>query len=98
MPSVFMYGQVDPPALQSKAVTIGDVFEAVGSHSTGAMSDEELHELECVACPSAGSCGGLHPPNTMACLRAIGLALPGSPRVRRFARCLCRSLGAEVMG
>jgi dihydroxy-acid dehydratase len=60
-------------------VTIGDVFEAVGSHSVGAMSDEDLHELECAACPSSGSCGGLFTANTMACVsEAIGLALPGS--------------------
>src|SRR5947208_11198832 len=80
VPSVFMYGgSILPGRFKGKDVTIGDVFEAVGSHSTGAMSDEELHELECVACPSAGSCGGLFTPNTMACVsEAIGLALPGS--------------------
>src|SRR4029077_15239622 len=54
-------------------------FEAVGAHSSGKMSDADLHELECVACPSAGSCGGLFTANTMACVsEAIGLALPGS--------------------
>jgi dihydroxy-acid dehydratase len=48
-------------------------------HSVGNMSDEDLHELECVACPSAGSCGGQFTANTMACVsEAIGLALPGS--------------------
>src|SRR5881394_2056232 len=80
VPSVFMYGgSILPGRFKGKDVTIGDVFEAVGSHSTGAMSDEELHELECVACPSAGSCGGLFTANTMACVsEAIGLALPGS--------------------
>jgi len=55
------------------------VFEAVGAHSAGTMSDADLHELECVACPSAGSCGGQFTANTMACVsEAIGLALPGS--------------------
>jgi dihydroxy-acid dehydratase len=80
VPSVFMYGgSILPGRFRGKDVTIGDVFEAVGSHSMGTMSDEELHELECVACPSAGSCGGLFTANTMACVsEAIGLALPGS--------------------
>ena len=80
VPSVFMYGgSILPGRFKGKDVTIGDVFEAVGSHSVGAMSDEDLHELECVACPSAGSCGGLFTANTMACVsEAIGLALPGS--------------------
>jgi len=55
------------------------VFEGVGKHSSGQMSDEDLHELECVACPSAGSCGGQFTANTMACVsEAMGLALPGS--------------------
>jgi dihydroxy-acid dehydratase len=80
VPSVFMYGgSILPGRFKGKDVTIGDVFEAVGSHNVGAMSDAELHELECVACPSAGSCGGLFTANTMACVsEAIGLALPGS--------------------
>ena len=56
-----------------------DVFEAVGRHGAGTMGDEELHELECVACPSAGACGGQFTANTMAMVsEAIGLALPGS--------------------
>ena len=60
-------------------MTVQDVFEAVGAHAAGNMSDEDLHELECVACPSAGSCGGQFTANTMACVsEAIGLALPGS--------------------
>jgi dihydroxy-acid dehydratase len=80
VPSVFMYGgSILPGRFKGKDVTIGDVFEAVGSHSMGNMSDADLHELECVACPSAGSCGGLFTANTMACVsEAIGLALPGS--------------------
>src|SRR5437667_3035130 len=80
VPSVFMYGgSILPGRFHGHDVTIGDVFEAVGSHSVGRVSDEELHELECVACPSAGSCGGQFTANTMACVsEAIGLALPGS--------------------
>jgi dihydroxy-acid dehydratase len=80
VPSVFMYGgSILPGRFKGKDVTIGDVFEAVGSHNVGNLSDEELHELECAACPSSGSCGGLFTANTMACVsEAIGLALPGS--------------------
>jgi dihydroxy-acid dehydratase len=80
VPAVFMYGgSILPGRFHGKDVTIGDVFEAVGSHSVGQLSDEELHELECAACPSAGSCGGQFTANTMACVsEAIGLALPGS--------------------
>jgi dihydroxy-acid dehydratase len=80
VPSVFMYGgSILPGRYKGKDVTVQDVFEAVGRHSAGNMSDAELHELECVACPSAGSCGGQFTANTMACVsEAIGLALPGS--------------------
>jgi len=80
VPSVFMNGgSILPGRFKGRDVTIGDVFEGVGAHSVGKLSDEELHELECVACPSAGSCGGLFTANTMACVsEAIGLALPGS--------------------
>src|SRR5579862_1909079 len=80
VPSVFMYGgSILPGRFKGRDVTIGDVFEAVGSHNVGNMSDEDLHELECAACPSAGSCGGQFTANTMACVsEAIGLALPCS--------------------
>ena len=80
VPSVFMYGgSILPGRYKGHDVTVQDVFEGVGMHSAGKMSDEELHELECVACPSAGSCGGQFTANTMACVsEAIGLALPGS--------------------
>jgi dihydroxy-acid dehydratase len=80
VPSVFMYGgSILPGRFHGRDVTVQDVFEAVGQHAVGAISDEELHELEEVACPSAGSCGGQFTANTMACVsEAIGLALPGS--------------------
>ncbi|KUO63525.1 MAG: dihydroxy-acid dehydratase [Alphaproteobacteria bacterium BRH_c36] len=80
VPSVFMYGgSILPGTYKGKDVTVQDVFEGVGMHSAGRMSEEELHALECVACPSAGSCGGQFTANTMACVsEAIGLALPGS--------------------
>src|SRR5712672_3690451 len=80
VPSVFLYGgSILPGRFKGKDVTVQDVFEAVGKNSSGRMSDEDLHELECVACPSSGSCGGQFTANTMACVsEAIGLALPGS--------------------
>ncbi len=80
VPSVFMYGgSILPGSFKGKDVTVVDVFEAVGRHAAGTMSDEDLHELECVACPSAGACGGQFTANTMATVsEAIGLALSGS--------------------
>ena len=80
VPSVFIYGgSILPGKFKGKEVTVVDVFEGVGKHSAGNMSDEDLLELEKAACPSAGSCGGQFTANTMACVsEAIGLALPGS--------------------
>ncbi len=80
VPSVFMYGgSILPGRYKDRDVTVVDVFEAVGQHAAGRMSDSDLHELECVACPSAGACGGQFTANTMAMVsEAMGLALPGS--------------------
>jgi dihydroxy-acid dehydratase len=80
VPSVFLYGgTILPGRFRGKDVTVQDVYEAVGSYQAGRISADELHELECVACPSAGSCGGQFTANTMACVsEALGLALPGS--------------------
>ena len=80
VPSVFMYGgSILPGKFKGKDVTIIDVFEGVGANAAGTMSDEDLLELECAACPSAGACGGQFTANTMACVsEAIGLALPHS--------------------
>ena len=80
VPSVFVYGgTILPGRFQGRDVTVVDVFEGVGMHASGKMSDSELLELESVACPCAGSCGGQFTANTMACVsEAIGLALPAS--------------------
>ncbi len=80
VPSVFMYGgSILPGRFHGRDVTVQDVFEAVGEHAVGAITEDELHALEEVACPSAGACGGQFTANTMACVsEAIGLALPGS--------------------
>jgi dihydroxy-acid dehydratase len=102
VPSVFIYGgSILPGRFKGKDVTVQDVFEAVGHHSAGQMSDEDLHALECVACPSAGSCGGQFTANTMACVsEAIGLALPGSagaPAPYESRDALCEASGRAVM-
>ncbi len=80
VPSVFVYGgSIMPGLYKGQDVTVVDVFEGVGKHSAGNMTEEELTMLERVACPSGGSCGGQFTANTMACVsEAIGLALPGS--------------------
>jgi dihydroxy-acid dehydratase len=80
VPSVFLYGgSILPGSFRGRDVTVQDVFEAVGEHAAGKMSDKDLKELEQVACPSAGSCGGQFTANTMACVsEALGLAISGS--------------------
>jgi len=80
VPSVFLYGgSIMPGRHRGKDITVADVFEAVGQLQAGKLSAEELHEIECAACPGAGACGGQFTANTMACVaEAIGLALPYS--------------------
>lgn len=80
VPSVFIYGgSILPGNFRGRQITVQDVFEAVGQHSVGSMTDEDLDEIEQVACPSAGSCGAQFTANTMATVaEAIGLALPYS--------------------
>ncbi|MET0545404.1 MAG: dihydroxy-acid dehydratase [Caulobacterales bacterium] len=78
VPSVFLYGgSILPGRWKGRDVTVQDMFEAVGSHAAGTMSDADLDAIERVACPSSGSCGGQFTANTMACVaEGIGLALP----------------------
>ena len=80
IPSVFMYGgSILPGRYKGNDVTVVDVFEAVGKHAAGGTTDEDLTDLEKVACPSAGACGGQFTANTMACVSEVmGLALPYS--------------------
>ena len=80
IPSVFIYGgSILPGRYKGKDITVQDVFEAVGNFSGGTITENELEDIEKVACPSAGSCGGQFTANTMACVsEAIGLALPNS--------------------
>lgn len=80
VPSVFIYGgSILPGRLGGEDVTVQDVFEAVGKHQAGNLTDAELAILERVACPGAGACGAQYTANTMACVsEAIGLALLNS--------------------
>ncbi|WP_265519004.1 dihydroxy-acid dehydratase [Nitratireductor luteus] len=80
VPAVFIYGgSILPGAYRGRQITVQDVFEAVGQHSVGSISDDDLMEIEQAACPSAGSCGAQFTANTMATVaEAIGLALPYS--------------------
>ena len=80
VPSIFIYGgSILPGSYKGRQITVQDVFEAVGQHSVGSISDEDLLEIEMAACPSAGSCGAQFTANTMATVaEAIGLSLPYS--------------------
>jgi dihydroxy-acid dehydratase len=83
VPSVLLYGgSIAPGHWHGRDVTILDVFEAIGAHAAGDMSDEELNELEGVASPGAGACGGQFTANTMACaFEALGVSPGGSAMV-----------------
>jgi dihydroxy-acid dehydratase len=102
VPSIFIYGgSILPGTYRGRPVTIQDVFEAVGKHSVGAMSDADLLELEQAACPSAGACGAQFTANTMATVsEAIGLALPysaGAPAPYEIRDRFCTTAGEMVM-
>jgi dihydroxy-acid dehydratase len=102
VPSIFIYGgSILPGTFKGKPVTIQDVYEAVGKHSVGAMSDGDLDVLEQNACPSAGACGAQFTANTMACVsEAIGLALPysaGAPAPYEIRDSFCMAAGEKVM-
>jgi len=102
VPSIFIYGgSILPGNFRGQQVTVQDMFEAVGKHSVGAMSDADLDEIERVACPSAGACGAQFTANTMATVsEAIGLALPysaGAPAPYEIRDAFCAAAGEKVM-
>src|ERR1700761_8771805 len=102
VPSIFIYGgSILPGNFRGQQVTVQDMFEAVGKHSVGQMSDEDLDEIERVACPSAGACGAQFTANTMATVsEAIGLALPysaGAPAPYEIRDAFCMTAGEKVM-
>src|SRR5438477_4220346 len=102
VPSIFIYGgSILPGTFKGQPVTVQDVFEAVGKHSVGAMSDADLETLEQHACPSAGACGAQFTANTMATVsEAIGLALPysaGAPAPYEFRDQFCMVAGEKIV-
>ena len=101
-PSVFVYGgTILPGRWRDRPVDIVSVFEAVGQHAAGKLTDAELADLEAHACPGAGSCGGMYTANTMAsAIEALGLSLPNSSAqaaVSDDKRVDCRRAGAAVV-
>ncbi|PLR77229.1 dihydroxy-acid dehydratase [Bacillus sp. V3-13] len=80
LPSVFLYGgTIKPGKLHGQDIDIVSAFEGVGQYNAGAIDREELHKIECHACPGAGSCGGMYTANTMAsAIEALGMSFPGS--------------------
>ncbi len=80
IPAVFVYGgTIKPGRYENKDIDIVSIFEAVGEHSAGKITDQQLKGIECNACPGAGSCGGMYTANTMAsAIEAIGMSLPFS--------------------
>src|SRR5262245_55990484 len=101
-PAIFVYGgTILPGDYQGKPVDVVSVFEAVGKNAAGTMSDQEVHDLEAVAIPGAGSCGGMYTANTMAsAIEALGMSLPNSSAQAAISgeKTLdCEAAGAAVM-
>ena len=82
-PAIFLYGGSSLPGVyKGKEISIVDVFEGIGAFEKGIISDEELYEIECNACPGQGSCAGMFTANTMASVgEAIGMSLPGTASI-----------------
>jgi dihydroxy-acid dehydratase len=102
LPSLVLYGgSIMPGHYHGKDITVQDVFEAVGAHAVGKITDAELKEIEATACPGAGACGGQYTANTMAMvLEFIGLAIMNSgsvPAVDPRKEQVGRDVGKQVM-
>ena len=103
IPGLVLYGgSIAPGRFQGRDVTIQDVFEAVGAHGAGRMTDAELCDLEATACPGAGACGGQFTANTMAIASEfLGIAALGSgsvPANDPAKADVARAAGERVMG
>jgi dihydroxy-acid dehydratase len=101
-PSVFAYGgTILPGCVNNRNVDIVSIFEAVGEHSNGKISDQELEEIESCAIPGPGSCGGMYTANTMAsAIEALGMSLPNSSAqaaISKEKQADCASAGAAVV-
>ena len=102
VPAAFLYGgTILPGHALGRSLIIQDVFEAVGGHAAGEVSDADLLAVERAACPGAGSCAGMYTANTMsACAEALGMTLPGessAPAVSAERTDLARRTGAAVV-
>ena len=101
-PSVFVYGgTILPGCLNGRNLDIVSIFEAVGAHSSGKISDQELEAVESCAIPGPGSCGGMYTANTMAsAIEALGMSLPNSSAQSAISEeklADCRDAGAAVL-
>jgi dihydroxy-acid dehydratase len=102
LPAAFLYGgTILPGHALGRSLTIQDVFEAVGGHAAGEVSDADLLAIERAACPGAGSCAGMYTANTMSmCAEALGMTLPGeasAPAVSAERTDLARRTGEAVV-
>jgi dihydroxy-acid dehydratase len=102
LPAVYVYGgTIAPGKLDGKDIDIVSSFEAVGQYQEGIIDEEQLHKVECSACPGAGACGGMYTANTMAsAVEALGMSIPGSsstPAVNDYKEEECRQAGELVI-
>lgn len=102
IPSVYVYGgTIQPGKLNGEDIDIVSSFEAVGQYHEGQINDEQLHKVECSACPGAGACGGMYTANTMAsAVEALGMSIPGSsstPAVNDYKESECKQAGEMVI-
>ena len=101
VPAVFVYGgTIRPGKLDGEDIDLVSVFEGVGQHNKGDISEEQLSRIECKACPGAGSCGGMYTANTMAsAIEAMGMSLPGNaskPATSEEKAAECEEAGQAV--
>ena len=102
IPALMLYGgSINPGRFQDHDVTIQDVFEGVGAHAAGTMTDAELYDLECSACPGPGACGGQFTANTMStAMECLGISVMGSscvPATNPKKNEVCRQVGRQIM-
>ncbi len=100
-PSIFIYGgTIMPGKHEGKDIDIVSIFEAVGQFQAGKINRKEFHDIECNACPGAGSCGGMYTANTMSsAIEAMGMSLPGGstiPGISTEKIAECRFAGKQI--
>lgn len=102
VPSIFIYGgTILPGTFKGEDIDIVSIFEAVGQFQDGKINKDEFKEIECGACPTAGSCGGMYTANTMAsAIEALGMALPygsSNPGVSAEKVEECKKAGIQLI-